>query len=459
MNQAIADLCGNALFELRLRQAVLAAQHDVKQVGLLLIDIEATNNFPIQDSDLATEFSEKIWIRLQTVLRDSDTIVRMDGGELAVLLPSVAGPEDVIFVAGKVLSKLEEPLLLEGLRFEVRPRVGIALFPEHSSNADHLVDRADIALSTAKKTRRKYVLYAQEQNNYPRSALRMSELRQAIVADQLFLLYQPKINLKNGLIAGLEVLTRWQHPEFGLIPPDEFIPVAERTGLIIPLTLWVLHQSLLQCRGWNDMGIDINIAVNLSMWNLEAQELPDQIAGLTKSVGIPAHQLELEITESAIMGDPQRTMRTLTLIRDLGVRFTIDDFGTGYSSLAHLRKLPVTGMKIDKSFVQNMESDRDNAVIVKSIIDLGHNLGLKVTAEGVETRAASDMLVGFECDEAQGYYYSYPIQAHEIAELFKKSPFNLADCSFSTTSVSTTTNGKNGTTNDFQGPSLRSVIT
>lgn len=455
MNQAIADLSGNTLFELRLRQAVLAAQHDVKQVGLLLIDIDATDNFPIQDPDLAKEFSEKIWIRLRTVLRDSDTIVRMDGGELAVLLPSVAGPEDVIFVAGKVLSKLEEPLLLEGLRFEVRPRVGIALFPEHSSNADNLVDRADIALSTAKKTRRKYVLYAQEQNNASRSVLRMSELRQAIVADQLFLLYQPKINLKNGLIAGLEVLTRWQHPELGLIPPDEFIPVAERTGLIIPLTLWVLHQSLLQCRGWNDMGIDISIAVNLSMWNLEAQELPDQIAGLTKSVGMPAHRLELEITESAIMGDPQRTMRTLTLIRDLGVHFTIDDFGTGYSSLAHLRKLPVTGMKIDKSFVQNMESDRDNAVIVRSIIDLGHNLGLKVTAEGVETREARDMLVGFECDEAQGYYYSYPIQAHEIAELFKKSPLNLADCALSTTGVSTITNGKNGTTNDSQTASQR----
>jgi predicted signal transduction protein with EAL and GGDEF domain len=375
----------------------------------------------------------------------------MDGGELAVLLPSVAGPEDVIFVAGKVLDKLEEPLLLEGLRFEVRPRIGIALFPEHSNNADNLVDRADIALSTAKKTRQKFVLYAQEQNNTPRAVLRMSELRQAIVADQLFLLYQPKINLKNGSIAGLEVLTRWQHPELGLIPPDEFIPVAERTGLIIPLTLWVLHQSLLQCRAWNDIGIEISIAVNLSMWNLEAQELPDQISGLTKSVGMPAQRLELEITESAIMGDPQRTMRTLTLIRDLGVHFTIDDFGTGYSSLAHLRKLPVTGMKIDKSFVQNMESDRDNAVIVRSIIDLGHNLGLKVTAEGVETQAARDMLVSFECDEAQGYYYSYPIQAHEIAELFRKS----RKSSLSAASVSTATNGGNGTTNYSQVASQR----
>jgi diguanylate cyclase len=444
MNQAITDLSGNTLFELRLRQALLAAQHDIKQVGLLLIDIDGTNNFPIEDSELSKEFSENIWIRLRTVLRDSDTVVRMDGGELAVLLPSVAGPDDVIFVARKVLSKLEEPLLLEGLKLDVRPRIGIALFPEHSSSADNLVHRADIALSTAKKTRNKYVLYAQEQNNTPRAVLRMSELRRAIVADQLFLLYQPKINLKTGSIAGLEVLTRWQHPELGLIPPDEFIPVAERTGLIIPLTLWVLHQSLLQCRAWNDMGIDIGIAVNLSMWNLEAQELPNQIAGLTKSMGMPAERLELEITESAIMGDPQRTMRTLTLIRDLGVRFTIDDFGTGYSSLAHLRKLPVTGIKIDKSFVQNMESDRDNAVIVRSIIDLGHNLSLKVTAEGVETQEARDMLVGFECDEAQGYYYSYPIPAYEIAQLFKQLRHRQPDCSLGTASFSSMTSNTNG---------------
>jgi EAL domain-containing protein (putative c-di-GMP-specific phosphodiesterase class I) len=250
----------------------------------------------------------------------------------------------------------------------------------------------------------------------------MSELRQAIVADQLFLLYQPKINLRTSSIAGLEVLTRWQHPDLGLIPPDEFIPVAERTGLIIPLTLWVLHHSLLQCRAWNDMGFDLPVAVNLSMWNLEAQELPDQIAGLIKSIGLPANKLELEITESAIMLDPQRTMRTLTLIRDLGVRFAIDDFGTGYSSLTHLRKLPVAGIKIDKSFVKSMESDRDNAVIVRSIIDLGHNLGLRVTAEGVETQDAKDMLLRFGCDEAQGYYYSHPILAHEIFRFFQKLP-------------------------------------
>ena len=445
MNQAVTDLSGNTLFELRVRQAILAAQHGVKQVGLLLIDVGGFNDSVIQDSDLTKEFAEKIWIRLRAVLRDSDTIVRMDGGELAVLLPSVTGPEDVIFVARKVLNKLEEPLLFGDIKIDVRPRIGIALFPEHSTNANNLVQRADNALMTAKKTRNKYVLYAQEHTNRSRAPLRMSELRQAIVADQLFLLYQPKINLKNGLIAGLEVLTRWQHPELGLIPPDEFIPVAERTGLIIPLTLWVLHQSLFQCRGWNDMGIDVSVAVNLSMWNLEAQELPDQIAGLIKTVAMPPDRLELEITESAIMGDPQRTMRTLTLIRDLGVHFTIDDFGTGYSSLAHLRKLPVTGMKIDKSFVQNMESDRDNAVIVRSIIDLGHNLGLKVTAEGVETSRAKDMLVGFDCDEAQGYYYSHPIPAREVAQLFKE-PLRVMDCPRMALNLSAITNSTNGKT-------------
>jgi predicted signal transduction protein with EAL and GGDEF domain len=421
MSPAIADLSGNTIFDVRVRQAILAAQHCVKQVALLLIDTANIADLQVYNSALVEEYGETIWRRARTVLRDSDTIARMDNGRLAVLLPSVVGPEGVIFVAGKLLTKLQEPILLHGSKFNLHPTIGIALYPEHSSNADKLMHKADIALTTAKRTKKGYVVYAQDQN-VSRTLLPMSELRQAIVADQLFLLYQPKINLRTSSIAGLEVLTRWQHPDLGLIPPDEFIPVAERTGLIIPLTLWVLHHSLLQCRAWNDMGFDLPVAVNLSMWNLEAQELPDQIAGLIKSIGLPANKLELEITESAIMLDPQRTMRTLTLIRDLGVRFAIDDFGTGYSSLTHLRKLPVAGIKIDKSFVKSMESDRDNAVIVRSIIDLGHNLGLRVTAEGVETQDAKDMLLRFGCDEAQGYYYSHPILAHEIFRFFQKLP-------------------------------------
>jgi EAL domain-containing protein (putative c-di-GMP-specific phosphodiesterase class I) len=280
-----------------------------------------------------------------------------------------------------------------------------------------LLQRAALALTSAQQTRNRWLVYSEEQPYSQRNPLGMSELREAIVADQLFLLYQPKVNLINESISGVEVLARWQHPDIGLISPDEFIPVAERTGLIIPLTLWVLHQALVQCRTWNNMGLDVSVAVNLSMWNLEAQELPEQIKGLLKSLAVSPERLELEITESAIMGDPQRAMRTLRLIRDLGVALTIDDFGTGYSSLAYLRKLPVLNIKIDKSFVINMERDRDNAVIVRSIIDLGHNLGLKVIAEGVETFESSEMLRAFNCDEAQGYFYSRPIPAYAITKI------------------------------------------
>jgi EAL domain-containing protein (putative c-di-GMP-specific phosphodiesterase class I) len=199
--------------------------------------------------------------------------------------------------------------------------------------------------------------------------------------------------------------------------PDEFIPLAERTGLIIPLTLWVLKQAVGQCRHWRSEGIKVSVAVNLSMWNLDTPELPEQIASILNNAKVPPGQLELEITESAIMEDPQRVMRTLKAIRELGVQFAIDDFGTGYSSLAHLKKMPVSSVKIDKSFTQSMETDNDSAVIVRAIIELGHNLGLKVVAEGVENLAAKEMLAGFGCDEAQGYYFGRPVTANDISRL------------------------------------------
>jgi EAL domain-containing protein (putative c-di-GMP-specific phosphodiesterase class I) len=254
----------------------------------------------------------------------------------------------------------------------------------------------------------------------------MSQLRQGIVGDEMFLLFQPKIDLRDGTVSSVEALARWRHPELGLILPEEFIPVAERTGLIVPLTLWVLHRSLMQCLAWNQSGIDLRVAVNLSMWNLDAQELPDQIAGLLESVNISPHRLELEITESSVMNDPRRSLINLTRIKELGVRLSIDDFGAGYSSLAYLTKLPVKGLKIDKSFVQNMATERDNAVIVKSIVDLGHNLGLKVVAEGVETRETVEILRAFKCDEAQGYYFSRPIPGDKVPPWLRKTARLLA---------------------------------
>jgi predicted signal transduction protein with EAL and GGDEF domain len=420
MVQQISDMSEEALFQLRLRQAVLAAQHSIKQVGLLLIGFDGVESSVKETADVG-DLSEAMRARIRDILRDSDTVIRITNGELAVLLPSVNGPEDAALVAKKILNRLCEPFQPNGLKIAAHPRIGIALFPEHSSDASFLVERADVALSAAHRTRNSFIVYSHQGSQAKRPPLRMNQLRQAIVTDQLFPLYQPKISLKDGSISSLEVLTRWQHPELGIIPPDEFIPVAERTGLIIPLTLWVLHQSLLQCRAWNETGINVGVAVNLSMWNLDAQELPNQIEGLLKNVGVPPDKLELEITESAIMGDPQRAMRSLSMIRELGVRLSIDDFGTGYSSLAYLRKLPVAGLKIDKSFVQNMENERDNAVIVRSIVDLGHNLGLTVIAEGVETSEAQSMLTAFDCDEAQGFYYSRPILATTATSFLKHS--------------------------------------
>lgn len=410
----------NAAFQLQLRRAIQATEQSSKLAGLLVIDFDRRENAAPPASSLFPVFLDEAQARLSSALRNSDAICRMTGGETAVLLPALSRADDAQFVAEKILQRVEEPFLLNGLRVDVRPHIGIALCPSHNTTAPGLMHCAELALLSARRAKQSIAVFSHEHNYGQRPSLRLGELRQAIVQDQLFLLHQPKIHLVSGKIAGVESLTRWQHPEHGLILPDEFIPLAERTGLIIPLTLWVLHQALVHCRRWHDQGINIRVAANLSMWNLDALELPEQIAGLLKGLGVAPSKLELEITESAIMNNPQRAMRTIKAIRDLGVEFTIDDFGTGYSSLAHLRRLPVTCIKIDKSFVLNMETDKDNAVIVRSIVDLGHNLGLKVVAEGVETIEAKDMLTDFGCDEAQGYYFSRPVPSSDITGYFDR---------------------------------------
>lgn len=417
----IKNLMGDALFQMPVANAILAAQYGTRQVALLLLDFDPAEGL----GNIAHHFSEEIWTRLRNTLRDTDTVVRLDHGEFGVLLPSVNGTEDAILVANKIHASLAEPFQSENIRLTVKDHIGIALYPEHGSNAAMLNQQARVALTDALRINKSYVLFSHDAKLRRHAPLRMSRLRQAIVGDELFLLYQPKVVMRDGSVSGVEVLCRWQHPDLGVVLPDDFIPIAERTGLIVPLTLWVLHKSLMQCREWNETGIDLGVAVNISMRNLDAPELPRQIAGLLESVGVPAERLELEITESTIMSDPQRAIRNLTLIRELGVSLTIDDFGTGYSSLAYLTKLPVRGIKIDKSFVQNMESDRENAVIVRTIVDLGHNLGLKVVAEGTETRKTVEMLQSFQCNEAQGYYFCPPVAGHRISEFFADRPFTL----------------------------------
>jgi EAL domain-containing protein (putative c-di-GMP-specific phosphodiesterase class I) len=250
----------------------------------------------------------------------------------------------------------------------------------------------------------------------------MGELRHAIDRDQLLLLYQPKIDLKTTRVVGVEALVRWRHPERGMVPPDQFIPVAERSGLIRPLTLWVLDAALAQARAWRDAGLELSVAVNLSVRSLHDRDLPHEIARRLSAYQIAPGLLELEITESIIMVDPARAMDVLTQLSQLGVQLSIDDFGTGYSSLGYLKKLPVHQVKIDKSFVLEMERNKDDAVIVRSTIDLAHNLSLKVVAEGVENREIFNRLATQGCDAAQGYYISRPICADEIGRWLTNMP-------------------------------------
>jgi diguanylate cyclase len=417
MNSNIADSALDAEFYLRTRQALLASQHSTRQVALLLISLENNENHLTPCGESQSAGYNAILMGLRSDLRESDSVMPLSTNRIGVLLSSISGREDIDRIIQRLTAALKQAYEFDGVMRDLEPRIGVAVSSEQGNDTSSLVQRAEDALKETKASGGSYTIYSSTSNGLSDSRYWMTELRQAIVSDQLSLLYQPKISLASGDIIGVEVLTRWSHPKLGMIGPDKFIPVAERTGLIIPLTLWVLQQGLRQCREWREMGSDLNIAVNLTMWNLETQELPGQINALLRDAGIPARNLELEITESAIMNDPERMLRILKQIRDLGVQFAIDDFGTGYSSFAYLKRLPVGYIKIDKSFMSNIETDRDNALIVRSIIDLAHNLRLKVVAEGVETRAAKDLLTSCDCDEGQGYFFSPPVSADAIAKM------------------------------------------
>ena len=424
-HQRLPTSSSDAEFHLRLRQAIVVAQTSARQFGLVFIQFPAASGVTLHPEGSDREFANSLFMQIRNSLRDSDTIIHLTDRVIGVLMPFVRSTEDIELVIWRILGNLEEAFRGEITRTRIAPLIGAALFPDHASNFAQLIDCATNALDQAQSNGSRFAIHSVPVTSHTPNKLMMNELRDAIIADQLFLTYQPKVNLAGAYVTGVEALARWQHPERGVIAPDEFIPVAERTGLIIPLTLWVLQHALTQCRHWLDIGLNISVAVNLSMWNLEAQELPEQIIGLLRDTGVPPANLELEITESSIMSDPQRVITTLNNIRAFGVRFAIDDFGTGYSSFSYLTKLPVKSIKIDKSFVLGLGTDRDNALIVRSIIDLSHNLGLKVVAEGVETAAARDMLSSFGCDEAQGYYYSRPQLPDIMTQFLSEPPLGL----------------------------------
>ena len=427
----LTGLPNRALLNDRLKQAILSGQRESNPLALLIMDL---NNFKEINDTLGHHkgdlLLQQVGARVRGVLRESDTVARMGGDEFAVLLPSAGSVERSTLAMRKMLKALEQPFALEGLALDVAVSIGIALCPEHGEDADLLIQRADVAMYVAKQSGINYAVYVPEHDRHsPRRLALMGELRHAIENDQLFLLYQPKIDLQRACAIGVEALVRWRHPHHGIIPPDEFIPLAERSGVIKSLTLWVLGEALRQCRTWSQGGVQLSMAMNLSARNLQDPQLPDRIAELLQTSGLAPGWLELEITESAIMVDPVRAMEILTRLRAMGIRFSIDDFGTGYSSLGYLKKLPVDEIKIDRSFVIGMAANENDAVIVRSTIDLAHNLGLKVVAEGVENQETLDRLIDLGCDAAQGYYMSRPIPPAELTRWLTESPWGLGSVS------------------------------
>ena len=400
-------------------------------VAVLLMDLnrfkEVNDSLGHFNGDLVIE---RVGKRLRTVLREGDQVARLGGDEFAMLLPNVAAKDSVAGAAQRVHDALGEPFSVGGLALNVEASIGSALYPTDVDKAGKLLQAADVAMYAAKQAHTGHEFYSPDQHKYTPARLGLvAQLNRAMEGRELVLHYQPKARFTTGTVEGVEALARWNHPRRGLLMPDEFIPVTEHTAMIRPMTIYLLETALEQVQSWSREGIELNVAVNLSAQLLLDLQLPREIGRMLSRVGTPASKLELEITESAIMSDPRRARRVLERMREMGVSLAIDDFGTGYSSLVALKQMPVSTIKVDKSFVMSMEDNPDDAAIVRSTVGLGHNLGLQVVAEGVETPAAWRELKDMGADYAQGYYLSKPLPGEQFGrwltayrEMFGRPP-------------------------------------
>ncbi|HZR92144.1 MAG TPA: EAL domain-containing protein [Gaiellaceae bacterium] len=413
LHDHLTGLPNRLLFRDRLDRALHAARRSDGGLAVMFLDLDRFKE--VNDTlghESGDQLLREVGQRLTKSLRAVDTVARLGGDEFAILTVEIGQDESAIALARTLRQAVEWPFSLRGLTLEVEASIGIALFPEHGTDAETLLRHADVAMYLSKETHSGIEVYVPERDVYSPDRLKLlGELRRAITRRELVLHYQPKVNLRTCEVIGFEALVRWLHPEQGLLPPDRFVPFAEHTGLIKPLTRYVLREAVAQCTAWRRLGLDLTVAVNLSGRDLLDLHLPDDVARVLREARLEPHRLELEITENTILTDPVRTRAILERLKGLGVRLAIDDFGSGYSSLGYLKRLPLDVLKIDKSFVLGMlHDDGDNPAIVRSTIDLAHNLGLQVVAEGVETEEAGAVLAALHCDAAQGSYFSPPLE-------------------------------------------------
>jgi len=410
-SDALTGLPNRQRLREQLEDAITSARQEHRALGLLQVEVgrnqELNETLGYREGD---RLQQAIAARLVQAVGSSNPVARIGECEYAVLMPS-GGAEQASQLAQKILVALYEPIDLSGLYLDARASIGIALYPGHGTDPDALIRRSGSAMDQAKRSSSGFALFHGGLDRECAQHLTlMSELRRAIEGNQLLLYYQPKLQIATNKVCGTEALVRWQHPQHGMLPPNDFIKLAESTGLITPLTYWVLDAALGQRYAWHEEGDERPISVNLSAHDLRDPKLLERIRGSFATWGAQPDWIEFELTESALMEDPVMALETLMQLKNLDARLTIDDFGTGYSSLAYLQKLPVDSLKIDQSFVTRMLSDDDDsAKIVRSIVELAHNLDLEVVAEGVENRETLTRLGNFGCDIAQGFSISQPI--------------------------------------------------
>ncbi|TMD08610.1 MAG: EAL domain-containing protein [Chloroflexi bacterium] len=425
MHDSLTDLPNRTLLNDRLQQALLTSQRDGRQLALLIMDLNRFKD--VNDTfghNVGDELLQQVGPRLHAQLRESDTVARLGGDEFAVVLPTAGDEAGAVNAAGRLLAALQEPFAIESQRLQIGGSIGIAISPEHGTDPATLMRRADIAMYVAKQNRVGHAVYSPEQDRHSPGRMALAgELREAIRAGQLVLHYQPQIDVRTRSLAGVEALVRWDHPRHGLMPPDEFMSLAEESGLIGQLGEWTIREALAEAHVWRAKGTQVPVAVNLSMRNLQDPELPNLVARLLEEARAAPQELKVEITETELMADPELAVAVTRRMRAMGVMLSIDDFGIGYSSLAHIRELPVNEVKIDRSFIAGLGDSAEVNPIVQSTIDLGHNLGLVVVAEGAETQAAWDTLVELECDVIQGYLLSRPVPARQLARWVAASPW------------------------------------
>lgn len=416
LHDSVTGLPSSELFCDRVQQVMLISERDGSVVPVILLGIdrfdEIRNALGRARSD---DLVKMLTGRLEELLRESDTLARFSDSEFAILLPSAQDAEGARIVVDKLSRGLHEPFTVGDLPVEIQATFGVAVAPEHGREPATLMRNASVALTWARENGARSEMYSAEHDivKGERVAL-VAELRKAIEDHQLVLFYQPKSSFLSGHVTGVEALVRWIHPERGIVPPDLFIPLAEETDLMGPLTRYVLEEAVKQLSEWRLRGLEVTVAVNISARNLSDPDLTSDVAALLEKWSVEPGWLELEVTETTVMNDQSRAALVLQTLADMGIRLSIDDYGTGYTSLAYLRRLPINGLKIDRLFVQNVNVQSKDEIIVRSTIELGRGLGLHIVAEGVETQEVWDKLQELGCDLAQGYFLSKPVPAAEV---------------------------------------------